>query len=233
MTRSIRILATKDLRLLLRQRGALFFVVVFPVLFGVLFGLIFSSAATGSPRLDIAIVDLDNSSASREFIRALGTQQALRTRALGSQDDAADLVRRRETVASIVIEPGFSRGIGAILSGGPALRIAGTADPARAAEVRMIRGVLTETAFSFLARTTDALPIPDPASLVEIELRDAQTRGGIGTRNAFEITFPQAAAWALVQIGTEDALWTASEYAEDQHFLVQSEAEKARDATAA
>jgi len=42
-----------------------------------------------------------------------------------------------------------------------------------------------------------------------------------------------SAAWALVQIGTEDALSTVSEYADDQEFLVQAEAEKARDATAA
>ncbi|AGN02662.1 PBS lyase HEAT domain-containing protein repeat-containing protein [Salinarchaeum sp. Harcht-Bsk1] len=42
-----------------------------------------------------------------------------------------------------------------------------------------------------------------------------------------------SAAWALVQIGTEDALDTASEYVDDREYLVQAEAEKAQDATAA
>jgi HEAT repeat protein len=42
-----------------------------------------------------------------------------------------------------------------------------------------------------------------------------------------------SAAWALVQIGTEDALETAGQYADDREYLVQAEAEKARDATAA
>ncbi|MDG5776915.1 HEAT repeat domain-containing protein [Haloarculaceae archaeon H-GB2-1] len=41
-----------------------------------------------------------------------------------------------------------------------------------------------------------------------------------------------SAAWALVQIGTEDALDAAGEYTDDQSYLVQSEAEKARDALA-
>lgn len=38
-----------------------------------------------------------------------------------------------------------------------------------------------------------------------------------------------AAAWALVQIGTERALEEAAQYVDDRSFLVQSEAEKAED----
>jgi HEAT repeat protein len=41
-----------------------------------------------------------------------------------------------------------------------------------------------------------------------------------------------AAAWALRQIGTEAALEAAAEHAGDRSFLVQSEAEAARDALA-
>ena len=211
MARSIWLLAIKDLRLLLRQRGALFFVVVFPVLFGVLFGLIFSSTATDSPRLDVAIVDLDNSTASRDFIDALEDKQGLRARTLDAPENAAALVRKREIVASIVIEPGFSRGLGGLLRGEPALRIAGVTDPARTAEVRMLRGILTETAFAFLARTADAPTLPDPASFVDIELEHVETDGGVGTQNAFEITFPQAAAWALVGCITTFGVSAASE----------------------
>jgi len=39
-----------------------------------------------------------------------------------------------------------------------------------------------------------------------------------------------SAAWALVQIGTEEALETAAEYTDDAAFIVQSEAEVAADA---
>ncbi|MFC7068452.1 HEAT repeat domain-containing protein [Halobaculum lipolyticum] len=39
-----------------------------------------------------------------------------------------------------------------------------------------------------------------------------------------------SALWALRQIGTEDALETAAEYDDDRSFVVQTEAEKARDA---
>ncbi|MFB6171350.1 MAG: HEAT repeat domain-containing protein [Haloarculaceae archaeon] len=42
-----------------------------------------------------------------------------------------------------------------------------------------------------------------------------------------------AAGWALNQIGTETALETAAEYADDRSYIVQAEAEKAADALAA
>ena len=42
-----------------------------------------------------------------------------------------------------------------------------------------------------------------------------------------------SAAWALVQIGTRDALTTAAEYADDRSYVVQSEAERAAEAVEA
>jgi HEAT repeat protein len=42
-----------------------------------------------------------------------------------------------------------------------------------------------------------------------------------------------SAAWALVQIGTRDALSTAAEYADDRSYVVQSEAERAAEAVEA
>ena len=42
-----------------------------------------------------------------------------------------------------------------------------------------------------------------------------------------------SAAWALVQIGTERALEAAAEHDDDRAYIVQAEAEKAREATAA
>ncbi len=48
-----------------------------------------------------------------------------------------------------------------------------------------------------------------------------------------EETVRASAAWALVQIGTEDALTAAAEHADDRSYLVQSEAAKAVDALGA
>jgi HEAT repeat protein len=43
-------------------------------------------------------------------------------------------------------------------------------------------------------------------------------------------TVRASAAWALVQIGTEDALEAAAEYADDRSYIVEQEASAAADA---
>jgi len=43
-------------------------------------------------------------------------------------------------------------------------------------------------------------------------------------------TVRTSAAWALVQVGTEDALKAAAEYTDDRSYIVQQEAQKADDA---
>lgn len=51
--------------------------------------------------------------------------------------------------------------------------------------------------------------------------------------NAEDDQLRAACAWALVQIGTEDALEAAAEHDDDRAYTVQAEAQKARDATGA
>ena len=211
MIRAVRLLAIKDLRLLLRQRGALFFVVVFPVLFGVLFGLIFSSTATGSPRIEIAVVDRAGGEAADEFIERLERQDGLRLVRTESEQQARRLVGQRKIVAAVILEPGFTASLDRLLGGEPAVRLSGVTDPARAAEVRMLRGMLTGAAFAQLAAQLEVPFDAEPTSIVAIELEEIETRGGVGTLNAFEITFPQAAAWALVGCVTTFGVSAASE----------------------
>lgn len=51
--------------------------------------------------------------------------------------------------------------------------------------------------------------------------------------NADDDQLRAACAWALVQIGTEDALEAAADHDDDRAYTVQAEAQKARDATGA
>jgi len=81
------------------------------------------------------------------------------------------------------------------------------------------------------------------ADAEEVRSRAARTLGMIGDTRAIEPladvladdeetdTVRGSAAWALNQIGTERALAAVADYADDAAFLVQTEAEKARDAT--
>lgn len=255
--RVVWLLAAKDLRLMARQPGSLFFVLLFPVLFGVLFGLIFSSASSGDARLDVAVVDLDRSEESADFLARLGERESLVVHSAESQESAVTAVRRRQVVAALVLEEGFAKGVDGLLDGGPALAISGVYDPARGAERAMLTGVLTEvgmaavfekvltreSAESALDRidTAEASTLErafvaaararlgsagetlfggdgdgdgagiGPGSIASIELEPAESSLSNGTSNSFEITFPQAAAWALVGCVTAFGLSIASE----------------------
>ncbi len=132
-------LAAKDLRLLLRNRGALFFTVAFPLLIAIFFGLAFGGDA-GSSRPGVALVVADQHPATERFAQSL---LALDTLAVERSDAASAerLVRQGKRSAAIVLPPGFgersARGFGAE----PA-RVELWLDPSRRAERAMIEGML-------------------------------------------------------------------------------------------
>ena len=70
--RQIIALALKDLRLMPRNRGGMFFTFVWPVLVTVLFGIMFGGQDDGTQgKVRIAIVDNDNTDGSRAFLKKL------------------------------------------------------------------------------------------------------------------------------------------------------------------
>lgn len=69
-------LASKDLKLLWRDKMSLFFVLVFPVLYAILFGSVFGGDGE-TARMSIAIVDHDRSAQSRLFTEQLRESDAL------------------------------------------------------------------------------------------------------------------------------------------------------------
>src|SRR5690348_11849066 len=100
-------LARKDLALLLRNRGARFFLFAWPLITSTLFGVVFSGGGDGSAKPPVAIVDLDRSAASMQFAADVGAIDAL---AVDAQDlDAArELVRSGKRTAAIVLAKGFA-----------------------------------------------------------------------------------------------------------------------------
>ena len=68
-------LALKDLRLLARHRGDLFFVLAWPVVLAVLFGVIFAAPPEGRSPLGVALVDEDGSDGSRAFASGWGERR--------------------------------------------------------------------------------------------------------------------------------------------------------------
>lgn len=132
-------LAAKDIRLLLRNRAALFFTVAWPLLIAVFFGVIFGGDA-GSAKPKVALVVQDASAASERFAQAV---LKLDTLEVDRQDAAAaeQLVRQGKRTAAIVLPEGFGARSAQAFSGDPP-EVGLWLDPSRRSERAMIEGMM-------------------------------------------------------------------------------------------
>ncbi len=106
-------IAVKDLRILLTDKGTLFWILGFPVVFALLFGAIFSDVGQdgGSFRMQIAVVNEDKSELSKQFIDELSSQDNIILEPL-PLDEAMDRVRIGKATAAVVLKPGFGKTLG-------------------------------------------------------------------------------------------------------------------------
>ena len=135
-------LALKDLRILMRNKGRIFFTFIWPVIVTVLFGLAFGGGdeATSKPR--IALVDEDNSDGSRAFVTSLENSFELTPM---NRAEAENSVRRGQRTGYIVLTLGFGIASERMFYGEPKQVLLGV-DPARKAEAGMIEGLLMKHA---------------------------------------------------------------------------------------
>jgi ABC-2 type transport system permease protein len=145
--REVWALAAKDLRLLVRDRGGVFFTFFFPVLFAVFFGTVFGGGGGQRGATRIALVDLDGSPRAIALAGALDAEARIEVVPLDSEDEAVQAVRRGRHAAVVVIPPGF--GEASLLRGEP-LELRLGVDPSRHAEAGLIRGLVTAKAFEQL-----------------------------------------------------------------------------------
>jgi ABC-2 type transport system permease protein len=136
-------LALKDLRLMPRNRGGMFFTFVWPVLVTVLFGIMFGGNDDGTQgKVKIAIVDDDNTDGSRAF--AKGLEESFELKAM-NRVDAENAVRLGRQAGYIVMTPGFGDASDHIFYG-ESKQVEVGVDPARKAEAGMIEGLLMKQA---------------------------------------------------------------------------------------
>jgi ABC-2 type transport system permease protein len=136
-------LALKDLRLMPRNRGGLFFTFVWPVLVTVLFGIMFGGQNDGrQSKIRIAVVDEDGSDGSRAFLEKLAESFELTPMTLAEAENA---VRRGQRTGFIAVKPGFGEASNRMFYGSPKEIEVGV-DPARQAEAGMLEGLLMKHA---------------------------------------------------------------------------------------
>ena len=142
--KAILALALKDLRLLVRNRAALFFALVWPLIVAILFGVVFGGGGGASGKPKVALVDLDRSAGSATFARELGALEELD---VDAQPEAAarDLVRQGKRVAAVVIPQGYGESSRRVFHGDPP-RVDLLIDPSRKAEQAMVGGMLQKVA---------------------------------------------------------------------------------------
>jgi ABC-2 type transport system permease protein len=139
-------LAIKDLRILLRVKSGFFFTFVWPVIVAVLFGFVFSAQSQGTRALHVAIVDEDQTDASRAFVKKLESSGDFIVDQ-ASRVEAEAMVRRAERSAFVVLKAGFGERSSRMFYGEPRQIEIGN-DPARQAEASMIEGLLMKHAMA-------------------------------------------------------------------------------------
>jgi ABC-2 type transport system permease protein len=144
-------IAAKDLRLLLRDKTAFFFVFIFPLLVGILFGYVFSGGGGDGPSgVKVNVVDADQTTASRAFIAALSEDGTLVVTPHTDPAPAEDQVRTGASAAVITIPKGFQESLRGVFTGeGASIDVA--IDPARQFERGIIEGLVTAAGFRTLA----------------------------------------------------------------------------------
>src|SRR5262245_3337396 len=106
-------LTLKDLLLLGRDKTALFWVIAFPLAFGLVFGAIMGRPMGRRAKMGIALVDEDQSAASKALAGKLAQHASVRlVRAQTNgepldRDAAAQSVRRGDLTAYLLLLPGF------------------------------------------------------------------------------------------------------------------------------
>lgn len=173
--RAVWTLAIKDLRLLVRDRVSLFWVLAFPLLLALFFGSMFGGDEGERAAMKVVAFD-ESGGAAQAFLARLGESDAIEIDTAPSLQEARDRVRRGERVAFVHVRPDFSDGSLAMF-GRPADARAPVAlgvDPARTAERGLLQGLVTQALFSGMTESLgDPSRMLDQTRKVRAQLADA------------------------------------------------------------
>jgi ABC-2 type transport system permease protein len=136
-------LAGKDLRLLVRNRAALFFSLGWPVLIATFFGLIFGGGGERG-RIHVGAVDEDGTPASVALLTRLAATEGVQVTPLG-RAEAEARVQSGKLTAAVMVPKGYAEAEGRLFSGAPR-KLELAVDPSRTAEAAMLEGILTGAA---------------------------------------------------------------------------------------
>src|ERR1044072_303724 len=162
-------LTIKDLKLLLRDKAAVFWVLGFPLVLGILSGTVFGGSSQASA-IKIAVVDQDASKESQAFVARLKKSTAVAVTD-AKLADAETKVRKGDLAAYVEIAKGYGEAERKFQSS----QITIGTDPSRKAESGMLQGVISEAAYGGLKEKFSdpkAMTASSAATLADIEQSD-------------------------------------------------------------
>ena len=144
--RAILAIARKDLRLMFRDKGDVFFTFVFPVLMAMLFGVVFAGGVGGGSKIALALVVESQAPVALELAKDLEDSPSFEVTRMATRDEATDAVRAGKATAAVVLPASMQDSVDRLFAGG-SIQVEAVVDPARRAEAGLIQGKLTELAF--------------------------------------------------------------------------------------
>lgn len=178
-------IALKDLRLLLRDPVALFWVLAFPLLFAVFFGAVLEAGVAGkSARWPVVLVDEARTEESRRLMDALTQADALTT-SRASLETARRAVASGHAVAFVRVLPG---------SAGEDVQVGSDASQRVQGQVlaRLVEGIRAESAMAGVPEQFVPVFAATPVSLRFIA-GDEKKPG-----SSYQLVFPAALLWGLM-----------------------------------
>lgn len=186
-------LARKDLLLLSRDRGGIFFTFVFPLLFAVVFGAIFENlTGVRRGRVPMVLVDEDQSAESRAFVQRLMDSPNVGPDLL-PRAEALKRVRQGNRPVCVILPAGF----GAALAQrplGPVPQVEIGIDPARRAEAMLVQGALMRHMVDELRREFPSMERFEPVSFQSIDIGIDRA----APKNFYAVSFPQGMMWGVI-----------------------------------
>lgn len=215
---SIIAIARKDLTLLFRNRGALFFTFAWPLIVALFFGSVFGGPSRGSVAITVLVVNEDPGPNAAALVERLKATDGL-TIETADRASAMASVSRGRRPAAVVIPDGYSAQADRMFYGTPP-RLELVVDPARKAEAAMLGGMLVGAAsqgmqdlFSNTPRSldlidkaiADAATAPDPADRVNLGRFLGELKSFVGRdRAAAGSAAAPGVAWKPVEVVTTE-----------------------------
>ncbi|WEG10904.1 ABC transporter permease [Pullulanibacillus sp. KACC 23026] len=156
----------KELKLMLKEKGNFFFLILMPILFIVLFGSIFSSL--GNSTISLQVVDQDHSAASKAFIEQIHHIKGFKVNQSGTQTANQQIQQIKDGKLSslIVVPKGFEDNLKSAQT--PA-KIKFYEDAASSQEVTPIQAVLTNLSDGYREQKMSTALLASGKSQTEIK----------------------------------------------------------------